>query len=235
MKERLQVHQDGVFTTGQKVLEVEVRCLQYIEDGQILALPLIEANHFLVGFARPGLRKFHPAMRVVIQDLQSAELRISAFLVRPPDQVLKMNVHSHGPGFVNQLRSVLESRHNHRSAVAMRVSSAGSGLRQNTCIGTKMEQHCNLLPVPGQMRQELTAEAQPVINTADDPAREYGIFRQKLQSDPRPFQPLREIGEPLSRSCPSQPPFEPGDVQLQYQSFLNQAQELQRQVRAQDA
>src|ERR1700746_4155869 len=99
MKQRLQVHQDGVFTAGQKVLEVEVSSVQYVKDGQVLALPFIKTDYFFVGFARPGFRELHPAMRVTIQDLESAELRISAFLVRPPDQILKMNVHRPGTRF----------------------------------------------------------------------------------------------------------------------------------------
>src|SRR5579872_6328031 len=153
MKQRFQVHQDGVLTVSQKVLKVKVGCLQYVQNRQVLALPFIKPNHFFSGPAARRLHKLYPSMVFTIQDLQFAELRIGALLIHPLDEILEMSVYSHRSRFVDQLRSIFESRNDHGPALTVRVSCAGRSFHQDGALRIKIEEPCYLWPIRSQVLQ----------------------------------------------------------------------------------
>src|SRR5882724_11561970 len=202
MKQRFQVHQNGILAAGQKVLKVKISGLQHVKNGQILSLPFIEAADFFMGPAACGVDELHPAMSFPIQYLQSTKLRICAFLVHPPYEVLKIFVNGDGSGFINKLKSALKSCYENGPATAVRVACASSGFHQEATLGSfvsgaKVEQIYYLIPIDSQPFEKLGAIADPILNTGSQTARQHGIFREKRQRYIPAGQTFREIGEAL--------------------------------------
>src|SRR5712671_2894612 len=180
MKERFQVHQNGMLAAGQKIFKVKISGLQHVKNGQILSLPFIEAADLFMRPAACGVDELHPAMSFPIQYLQSTKLRICAFLVHPPDEVLKMFVNGNGSGFINKLYSTYKSCDENGPATAVRIACASSGFHQKVIFRTNIKEVYYVIPIGSEAFEKLRAIADPILNTASQAARQHGIFRKKI-------------------------------------------------------
>src|SRR5215831_1742942 len=167
MKNCFEIYENRVFAGRDEVLAVKVRCLEYIQEGEVCPLSLEKALQFLQGSARVGSDKFGPTVAAAIQDSQAAQSWMATPLIYPVQKFLEVFVHGHRLWLVHQLRTRTECRDHHASAAAVTVAlktQAGDVARLSFVFQQRGAKH---FPVRGQPIYELEKKFDPLIDSYD--------------------------------------------------------------------
>src|SRR5216684_3910162 len=99
-----------------------------------------------------------------------------ASLVEPGQQILKLNINSQRPRFVNDLEAGTKFDNDYGTALTMGIARSDFDFRDGAWIVVGCKQFLYFLPILNQVLNEFHSETHPVIDTGDDLPSQYGIL-----------------------------------------------------------
>src|SRR5512143_2129269 len=126
-----------------------------------------------------SVNEFSPAIGVPINNVHDPERRLSAALVKPDEQFLKMRIGRHGLRLIDDLEVVLELGDGNRAATAMHIAPPNVHFNKKTRIVVRTERRLDRPPINAEMLEKLQHEQDMPFDSVQDLAEQYGILAQQ--------------------------------------------------------
>ena len=139
---------------------------------------------------------------------------MTAALVRPGQQLLKMFVHGHRFRLVDQPKPRTESCNQHAASAAMPVTGAGY-VRQKTGIAIGCEGTADQIPIGAEALKKLHTASDPLVEADRELPRQHRVVVHHGETQLRLAHAMHEAAESVLRCVPVEKPLEACHIQFQ--------------------
>jgi hypothetical protein len=174
LEEGLQIDQDRVLAGRDQVLVVEIGRLQRVEQGQVGALPLVEAPDGR-GRGAPGRRhELGPAVVAAIEHAHRPQRRRGAGRVQPGDEAVEMMIDRERARLVDEPEAAGEPEQQGRPPAAVAVARPALDLDQRADRRLGREGGHDRRPVVAQVGEEGQARRDPLLQADQQQPHQHG-------------------------------------------------------------
>src|SRR4051794_39252552 len=186
-----------MLTHREKILIVKISRAEGVQQRQITARSVVKAPGLLA--AGTGLRadEFLPAVIAAVEDSQRPERHGEPALVEPHQQFLKVPVHCHGLGFIDELEPRAAFKNPNRPPAPVTVAGVPRDVDDRAGVLPRTESLADRRPVRLAASQDLQAARDPVLKHLHDQSRQHGVFAEESGTNLPPPEAIDETGKAL--------------------------------------